>query len=122
MVFVLFVVVLVALMEFGRGMWTYATIAHAARQGVRYGMIRGSLNPTTLHDLKTVVKSNCVGLENSKIGVYPTWNGGADPSTVERGDFVEIQVTYPFEFAAAGLLVDGNTMLMSSTTRMMVVN
>ena len=32
LVFLLFVVILVALMEFGRAMWTYAMIAHATRQ------------------------------------------------------------------------------------------
>ena len=50
LVFLLFVVVLVALMEFGRAMWTYATIAHAARQGARYGMVHGSAKPS--HQLR----------------------------------------------------------------------
>ena len=123
LVFLLFVVVLVAMIEFGRGMWTYATIAHAARQGGRYCMVRGSFNPTSLTAVKTAVKKHCIGLDASQIGVTATWNGGADPTAIERGDFVEVEVTYPFQFAAAGLLLEGsNSIAMSSKTRMVLLN
>ena len=45
LVFLLFVVILVALMEFGRAMWTYAMIAHATRQAGRYCMVHGTEKP-----------------------------------------------------------------------------
>ncbi len=123
LIFLLFVVVLVALVEFGRGMWTYATIAHAARQGGRYCMVRGSFNPTTLAALKTAVKKHCIGLDPTQVGVTASWNGGADPTAIERGDFVEVEVTYPFQFAAAGLLLEGsNSIAMRSKTRMVLLN
>ena len=84
---------------------------------------RGSLNPTTLATLQAVVEKHCMGLEKSKIGVNATWDGGSDPTAVKSGDFVEIQVTYPFQFVAAGLLVEGgNTIQMSSTTRIVAAN
>ena len=47
LVFILFIVVLMTLMELGRGMWTYATLAHAARQAGRFCMVRGSASPAT---------------------------------------------------------------------------
>ena len=49
LVFLLFVVVLVALMEFGRAMWTYATIAHAARQGA---LLYGTRHCKPSHQLR----------------------------------------------------------------------
>ena len=86
-------------MEFGRGMWTYATIAHAARQDGRY----------------------C--LDASKVQVTATWADGVAAADVERGNPVKVQVTYPFQFVAAGLLVGGGgTIQMSSTTQMTVLN
>ncbi len=57
LVFLVFVVVLVALMEFGRAMWTYATIAHAARQGARYCMVHGTENTATISGHCCPVKS-----------------------------------------------------------------
>ncbi len=38
-------------------------------------------------------------------------------------DFVEVQVTYPFQFVGAGLLLEGgSTIQLGSTTRMIVLN
>ena len=121
--FLLFVVVLVALMEFGRGMWTFATIAHAARQAGRYCMVHGSANPATTYGVEQAVKKHCIGLDPSKVQVTATWADGVAPADVKRGDPVKVQVTYPFQFVAAGLLVEGgSTIQMSSTTRMIVLN
>ena len=122
LVFLLFVVVLVALMEFGRAMWTYATIAHAARQGARYGMVHGTANRATSYGVENAVKRNCIGLDASKVEVTATWADGVAAAVVERGDPVKVQVTYPFQFVAAGLLVEGGTIQMSSTTQMTVMN
>ena len=78
LVFVLFVVVVMVLMEFGRAMWTYTTIAHATRQAGRYCMIRGSLDPTTLADVRAVVERHATGLESSNLGLIALWGGDAD--------------------------------------------
>ena len=123
LVFLVFVVVLVALMEFGRAMWTYSTIAHAARQAGRYCMVHGSANPATSYGVEQAVKKHCIGLDPSQIQVTATWADGVAAADVERGDAVKVQVTYPFQFVAAGLLVEsGGTIQMSSTTQMTVLN
>ena len=123
LVFLLFVVVLVALCEFGRCMWTYATIAHAARQAGRYCMVHGSENPATIYGVEQAVKKHCIGLDPSQVQVTATWGAGVAPADVKRGEFVEVQVTYPFQFVAAGLLLEGgSTIQLGSTTRMMVLN
>ena len=122
LVFVLFLIVVMALMEFGRAMWTYATIAHATRQAGRFCMVRGSLDPTTLADVRAVVERHAMGLESSKIGLTALWGGDADPSTVERGDIIAVTVTYPFQLVTAPLLITDNTIQMSSTTRTLAAN
>ena len=45
LVFLVFIVLLVGLMEIGRAVWTYTTIAHATRRGARYATMHGSNNP-----------------------------------------------------------------------------
>ena len=116
------VVVVMALMEFGRAMWTYTTIAHATRQAGRYCMVRGSLDPTTLADVRAVVERHATGLESSKIGLTGSWGGDADPSTVERGDIIVVTVTYPFQFVTGSLLITNSAISMSSTTRTLAAN
>ena len=96
LVFLLFVMVLMGMMEFGRGMWTYTTLAHATRQTARYCMVRGSLDPTTLTEIRAVAVKHAVGLEAAKITLAGTWDGGADPAAVERGDTIRISLSYPF--------------------------
>ncbi len=125
--FILFVIILLTLTEVGRGMWTYATIAHASRQAGRYCMIRGSENPTTLTAIEGVVKKHCSGLNTSDLTISCTWNPEADAPTVdpagaERGDIVEVRVSYPFQLVTGGLILAGNTIQMGATTRMVVAN
>lgn len=126
--FMLFFVMVLALMELGRGMWTYATIAHASRQAGRYCMIRGSENPTTLTAIREVVEKHCSGLNTSALTISCAWRSPvedvstADPADVERGDIVEVRVSYPFHLVAGGLILAGNTIQMGATTRMVVAN
>lgn len=127
LVFVLFVVVIVALMELGRGMWTYATIAHATRQAGRYCMVRGSASPASLTEVRSIVERNCAGLETSQITLNMKWNPDAatpitDPTAVSRGDVVQVRVQYPFQLVTGRLILAQSTLPMSSTTRMIVAN
>ena len=124
LVFMLFLVVVVTLMEFGRAMWTYATLAHATRQVARFCMVRGSENPATASDLQAVVDRQCSssGLDSSKVVVTTTWNDDPTPASISRGDFVQVQLTYPFRFVTAPLLLADNSLQLSSTCRMVVAN
>ena len=42
LVFMLFLVLSIGLFEMGRAMWIYTTLSHAARQGARFAMVRGT--------------------------------------------------------------------------------
>ncbi len=130
--FLLYLTVAVGLMELGRGVWSYTTIAHAARAGARYAIIHGSLNPipkdgTTIED---VVKANVVGLDpgdvtvNTKFEKYDdisdTWLTGAAYNS--RSNVVEVKVSYPFRLVTGPLVLAQNTIQLSSTSRMVIGN
>ncbi len=126
--FVLFIVVLMGLMELGRGMWTYGMLAHAARAAGRYCMVRGTQNPAVTTELRDLVENNCRGLEASSIVLETKWKDPtdgtvrADVSAVERGDVIELKVKYPFQFVTGGLIVPNGTISMSAKTQMIVAN
>ena len=113
-------------MEVGLGIWTYTTLSHAARRGVRFAMIHGSNNPVldassqdiTDSAVEAVVKANAIGLDPAQIAVPPpTWS--PDRS---RGSTVAVTVTYPFGLITGGLLFEQSTLQLSSTARMVVAN
>ncbi len=126
--FILFTLVLVALMELGRGLWAYSTIVHASRQAGRYCMVRGSANPASLSEIDTVIQRNCIGLEAAKVSSTSMWNPDAevpnadDPSLVRRGDVVQITVNYDFPLVTGRLILAGAALPMTTTTRMIVTN
>jgi hypothetical protein len=125
--FLLFLLIILTMLEIGRGIWTYTTLAQAARQAGRYAIVRGSENPTTLANIRTVVERHARGLEGSRISINAAWNPSAetpnlDPAAVNRGDIVEIKLIYPFQLVSSPIVLAQSTVMMSSTTRMVVAN
>ena len=127
LVFVLFFIVLLTMMELGRGMWVYATIATATRRAGDYCMVRGSrLPPGSASDITAIVRQHTKGLEQSALTVTTTYNPDSDspftnPAGVSRNDIAEVRVTYPFRLVV-GFVVPGNQIQMTSTTRVVVAN
>ncbi len=117
--FMLFLIIMVTFMEFGRAMWTYSTICHATRQGARFAMARGSLNPTTKTDVHNVIKNAATGLEDSKITLN---TDPIDLSTVSRGSTLELEVLYDFELVTGNLLLGYTTIPMASRSSVIVAN
>ncbi len=115
--FIFFLVLLIGLFEFGRAVWMYTTVAHAARQGARYAMAHGSQNPATTDQIRAVVALQAVGLNSSQLEVNTSWN----PAN-QRGATVQVQVRYPFEFVTSPLLVSQSTIRLGATSRMIVAN
>ena len=126
--FMLFIVILLTLMEVGRAMWTYTTLAHAARQAGRYCMVRGSLNPAVARELHAIVEKSCLGLDPSSIQLETKWKDpddgrvSANAAAVERGDVIEVKVKYPFQLVTGSLILGQQSLLMSAKTRMVVAN
>ena len=126
-VFVLFFIVLLTMMELGRGMWVYATIATATRRAGDYCMVRGSRRPpSSASDITAVVLEHTKGLDQSSLTVTTTYNPDSgspftDPAAVSRNDIAQVRVTYPFRLVT-GFVVPGNQIHMTSTTRVVVAN
>ena len=118
LVFIIFLMLMVGLFELGRVVWIYTTVAHAARQGARYAMVRGNSGSPDDAALVASVKAQAVGLSNAVIQVTPNWEGGGIVGT-----FVSVRVSYPFVPAVGGVLVGGaRGFNIASTSRMVVYN
>lgn len=122
--FVVFIVIVMTLLEFGRMMWVYSTLAHVTRQTGRISAVRGSLRPISHAQIHDVVEAQAPphGLDGQIMGVYSTWNDNPAPATIKRGDFLEITLTYPFQFVTGQLVAPNSNVQLSSTTRMVVSN
>lgn len=114
--FLIFLIVLLGIMEFGRAVWTYTTVAHAAKQATRYAMIRGTAIVATDAEVRAVAEKNAIGLSKSDLGVFTTWTPDR-----ERGSFVQVRITYPVSFLASSLVSSTPSVLISSTSRHVVV-
>lgn len=86
-----FVFLLFGIMEFGRAIWAYSSVAHAAREGVRFAIVRGqeSSQSATANDVQTYVRSRA-GL--SPVQVTTTWQPDNKPGSV-----VQVKVDYSFQ-------------------------
>ncbi len=125
--FMLFFVIVLTLMEIGRGIWTYTTLSHAARQTARFAQISGTITGvTTLVELKQVADRWAHGLNPSDLTLNAVWDpddlAKADPALAERDDVVEIQLLYDFRLISSPIILTYSTLTMSSTSRMIVSN
>ena len=103
LVFLVFSVVLLTLLEMARGMWTYVTIANAARQAGAYCMVRGTHNPATLADVQTVVDRWCMGFDASEVSALLARSRAAEArgrARLEAGTIEILQTLSPADRAA----------------------
>ena len=100
--------------EFGRGIWIYGTVAHLAREGARFAIVRGSESPRTAipSDVDTYVNNVAAGMTG--LTVTTTWD---DPSK-DPGTVVQVRVDKPFNPAVP--LVGLGNITLSSTSRMVI--
>jgi len=82
---------LFGLMEFAVAFWVRHTVTHAAREGARFAIVRGSDNASPADDaaVATYVRSR-VPLES--VQVTTTW-----PTTKAPGAVVRVRVAYPYQ-------------------------
>ena len=116
LVALLFFSLVFGLVEFGRALFAYSTIASAAREGVRYATVHGSesKHPATADDISAYVRTKAVGLHNVVVAVM--WLPTNAP-----GSTVRVQVRYTFTTLLPRLLAF-KTIPMSSTSFMVIVH
>lgn len=115
LVSIVLIVLIFGIVEFGRAIWIYGTVAHAAREGTRYAMVRGSdsASPATAAEVEAHVRRIATGMGPS-LAVTASWE---DPSK-DPGTIVEVEVRRPFQ-PLIPFVPMGNLML-KSTSRMVI--
>jgi Flp pilus assembly protein TadG len=100
---VVFMTVIFGMMEFGRMVWAYNLVAHAAREATRYAMVHGrnSSTPATADTIKSVAKTQAIGLDPASLTVNVSWIPDNKP-----GSAVKVAMQYSFS-AATGLVGSG---------------
>jgi Flp pilus assembly protein TadG len=114
LVSILFCLLVFGIMEFGRAVWIYNTVAHLAKEGARFAMVRGSESnhTATPTDVETYVSERAAGMTG--LTVTTTW----DDSSKDPGTVVQVQVDKDFDPALP--LVGLGPFTLSSTSRMVI--
>ena len=110
---VLFFTLVLGIMEFGRAIWMYGTVAHLAREGARYAIVRGTESGDTASatDVETYVQGRAAGLTG--LAVATVWDPDNDPGSV-----VQVQVDRTFNPVVPMLGL--GSIVLSSTSRMVI--
>lgn len=117
--FLLFLILVVAIFEGGRLVWTYETLAHAARQGARLAIVHGERNP--LGDdsaITAAVHAQAVGLPSGDVTVNTVW---ADADK-KGGSVVTVSATYPISFIASPLVFGSNGLSLTAKSQATVAD
>lgn len=98
MILPLFLLLLFALVDFGRGFYTWLLVTNAAREGARVAAVQSDANTvqTRIYDsICDSYPSNC-GLDTTRL----SWtNQGTANIQGARGEAVSINLSYDFDFA-----------------------
>ncbi len=101
-------------MEFGRAIWIYDTVAHVAKEGARFAIVRGSESgrEATPADVESWVNLRAAGMTG--LTVTTTWDDASkDPGTV-------VQVRVDRDFDPALPLVNLGPFTLTSSSRMVI--
>jgi Flp pilus assembly protein TadG len=91
LILLMFMMIVIGTMEFGRIVWIYDTISYVAREGSRYASVRGSAAPATAteQDIRQAVLREAIGLDPAALTVAVAWNPNKDPTST-----VSVTVAY----------------------------
>ena len=113
LVAVLFFLLIFGIVEFGRAVWAYGVVAHSAREGVRYAIVRGreSGRAATITYVENYVRSRAAPL--TPVNVTTSWIPDKEP-----GSEVQVRAQYNFTSLVPGLLP--YSVILSSTSKMVI--
>jgi Flp pilus assembly protein TadG len=98
---VLLLAVIFSVVEFGRMMLCYTTIANGARIGARYAIVHGSDNPPTtsiVAVVKDFMQAGTVSASTATVTVtYPGKVNGTSVNCTAPGCRVSVTVSYPYD-------------------------
>lgn len=105
--------ILLGIMEFGRAVWIYGTIAHAAREGTRFAIVRGaeSAAPADTAAVRAYVQARA-GF-GTATQVTTSWQPDNKPGSV-------VQVMAQYNYQPVLPLVPSGGINLRSTSRMVI--
>jgi hypothetical protein len=111
----MFLLVILGVGELSRAVWIYGTVAHAAREGTRYAMVRGAENkaPATAEEIASYVQAKA-GYGTSA-AVNTTWQPDNKPGST-------VQVTVQYEFQSVASLLPIGPIALRSSSRMVIAH
>ncbi len=119
----IFIVIILGVVEVGRAVWSYNTLASAAREGSRYAMVHGSSaaagSGPAGNDAKVqaAVMKYASALAPSGLTVTSAWPDGNNAA----GSRVKVTATYKFGTVFSKLL-GVSPITMTSTSTMTITN
>lgn len=117
--FLLFLALVVGIFEGGRLVWTYETLAHAARQGARFAIVHGERNPLADDNpIRDAVRAQAVGLPSNDVAVNTVWSD----ATKKGGSVVTVSATYPISFFASPLVFGSSDLSLTARSRATVAD
>ncbi len=114
LVLTVFLLLVVALFDFGRLVWTYQTLGFAARHGARVAMIRGA--QAAAGEVELAIEQHAPGLGSADLTVSVVYD---DPA-MERGSTVRVEATYPFQFVASALWGGAGSLSLKSSIQRVI--
>lgn len=141
----LLLLLLFAIIDFGRALYTYHLVDNAARLGARFASVRGArcvhtasgpdpwpcpiAPPDTAGEIQRFVQQQSIVLGLGNVTVTPSWTGedaggNAYPGCNQDGTYnqpgcpVTVTVTYSFQFLAP--IVSTAAVAMKSTSQMVI--
>jgi len=95
--FVLFILLVFAVMEGGKAIWTWTTLQHGVREGARLAIMQAD-NASADTNIANIIKARTIGIPANDITVTTTWTGTAG------GDVVSITAAYRMPVMFGGLV------------------
>jgi Flp pilus assembly protein TadG len=140
--FLLFMTMLLGIVDFGRALYAYHFVSHAAKQATRWAAVNGSTcsndsscngtngmnsGAASASDVQTYVSNNVpLGIDSSQITTTASWPVQTGSPTVcsttknYPGCTVQVQVSYNFSFLFP--FVQSSPWSLSSTSQMVVIH
>jgi Flp pilus assembly protein TadG len=109
-VFPILLLLLAAVVDFGRAFDAYIVLTNAAREGARWGSVNPEL---TEEDVKQIVVDDVLGSGTNVTQMAGFYDDPSDPNAddnvridgqLEEWDFVRVTVTYDFDLWFGGLI------------------
>ena len=113
--FLVFMVLLVGIMDFGRIIAAYNILAGATKEGARYAIVHGSASGTPADNaaIQAVVQQWAIGLTPSNLTVTTTWTPGNAPGS-------NVQVVATYSITPLLVWISGNSLSLRSQSQMMI--